>query len=325
MLLVSTFSVVSAEVRYLGQGGSTSSVSQQSQDNYLLTMAQIQKLVDTGKCKVIIKAFNKLKTDFPEITTPDSNDFYLFIKAEILRCKGKFAKAARQYDKLLDQIPPESRFYLTALDRQFRIATAFLAGRKKPVLGVFKIKGYAEGIRIMDGINYRLGFDDPIGIKAAVEVAKGFQERKKYDEAFYRWAEIRDKSKSEQLHKDALLSMARCRLAVYKGHEYDTSALIGRPLNPESYYDSAKSCYEKFRQQYPDDVNDFGIGQSLKAIDEELAFKQLKIGQYYQETGNQLSANLYFQMVVDRWPQTDTAKMASEMLIKNSDSQEKKQ
>jgi tetratricopeptide (TPR) repeat protein len=215
----------------------------------------------------------------------------LFVEAEILRCKGKFAKAARQYGKLLDQIPPESRFYLTALDRQFSIATAFMAGRKKPVLGVFKMKGYAEGIRIMDGINYRLGFEEPLGIKAAVEVAKGYYERKKYDEAFYRWAEIRDQGKSEQLHKDALLAMAQCRLAVYKGYEYDTSALIGRPLNPESYYDSAKSCYEKFRQQYPDDVNDFGIGQSLKEIDEKMALKQLKIGQYYQKTGNKLSAN----------------------------------
>jgi len=325
MLLLSVCSLARAEIRYLGQAGDTSSVSQQSQDNYLLAVAQIEKLVDTGKCKAALRAFNQLKTDFPEIARQDSNDFALFIKAEMLRCKGKFAKAARAYSGLMDEFPPESRFYKAALDRQFSIATAFLAGRKRPVLGVFKIKGYAEGVRIMDGINYRLGFGDPIGIKAAVEVAKSYQERKKYDEAYYRWDEIREQCSSVTLRKDALLAMAQCRLAVYKGYEYDTSALIGRPLNPESYYNSAKSCYEKFRQQYPDDVNDFGIGQSLKEIDEELAFKQFKIGQHYQRTGNNLSANLYFQMVVNSWPQTNTAKMANEMLIKNSDSQEKKQ
>ena len=325
MLLLSTFSVVRAEIQHSENAQDTRSVSQQSQDNYLLTVAQIEKLVDTGKCKAALKAFNQLKTDFPEIARQDSNDLALFIKAEMLRCKGKFTKAARAYSRLMDEFPPESRFYGLALDRQFSVATAFLAGRKRPVLGVFKIKGYAEGVRIMDGINYRLGFGDPIGIKAAVEVAKSYRERKKYDEAFYRWDEIREQRSSDKLRKDALLAMAQCRLAVYKGHEYDTSALIGRPLNPESYYDSAKSCYEKFRQQYPNDVNDFGIGQSLKEIDEELALKQLKIGQYYQKTGNNLSANLYFQMVVNRWPQTDAAKMANEMLIKNSDSQEKKQ
>jgi tetratricopeptide (TPR) repeat protein len=189
-----------------------------------------------------------------------------------------------------------------------------MAGEKKTVLGIFKVKGYAEGIRIMDGINYRLGFDDPIGIKAAVAVATCYQERKKYDEAYYRWDEIRERCSNDRLRKEALLAMAQCRLAVYKGHEYDSSALIGRPLNPESYYNSAKSCYEKFRQQYPDDVNDFGVGQSLKEIDEKMALKQLKIGQYYQRTGNNLSANLYFRMVVERWPQTEAAMTAENML-----------
>ena len=314
VLLLSVFSPARAEIRYS---------EPDKQDEFSMSVAQIKMLVDTGKCKSAKKGFNQLKTDFPEVTLPDSNELDLFIEAEMMRCKGKFAKAARHYTKLMDQFPPESRFYKAALDRQFRIAAAFLAGEKKAILGIFKIKGYAEGIRIMDGINYRLGFDDPIGIKAAVEVAKSYQERKRYDEAYYRWDEIREQCSSDNLRKDALLAMAQCRLAVYRGHEYDSSALIGRPLNPESYYNSAKSCYQKFRQQYPDDANDFGIGQSLKEIDEKMALKQLKIGQYYQGAGNNLSANLYYRMVVGSWPRTEAAMMAEDMLSQNSPGQEK--
>lgn len=304
-LLLSAFVPVWAEIGYSDPD---------KQEGFALAVAQTKMLVDTGKCKAAKKAFEQLKTNFPEITQPDSNEPDLFIEAEMLRCTGEFAKAARQYTILMDQFPPESRFYSAALDRQFRIATAFMAGEKKTVLGIFKIKGYAEGIRIMDGINYRLGFDNPVGIKAAVEVARCYQERKKFDEAYYRWDEIREQCSDDKLRKEALLFMAQCRLAVYKGYEYDTSSLIGRPLNPESYYNSAKSCYEKFRQQYPDDANDFGIGQSLKEIDEKMALKQYKIGQYYQENGNNLSANLYYRMVVERWPGTEAAKMAEEML-----------
>jgi tetratricopeptide (TPR) repeat protein len=315
-LLLSSFSLARAEIRYSDQ-------DQDEQNESSIAVAQIKMLVDTGKCKAAKKAFNQLKTDFPEITKPDSNEMDLFIEAEMMRCKGKFAKAAKHYTKLMDQFHPESRFYGPALDRQFRIATAFLAGEKKPILGIFKIKGYAEGIRIMDGINYRLGFGDPIGIKAAVEVATSYQERKKYDEAYYRWDEIREQCSSDKLRKNALLAMAQCRLAVYRGYEYDSSALIGRPLNPESYYNSAKSCYQKFKQQYPDDANDLGIGQSLKQIDEKMALKQLKTGQYYQRTGNNLSANLYYRMVVGRWPQTEAAMMAEDMLSQNSPGQEK--
>jgi outer membrane protein assembly factor BamD (BamD/ComL family) len=52
--------------------------------------------------------------------------------------------------------------------------------------------------------------------------------------------------------------------------------------------------------------------------------KQLKIAQYYQKIGSQLSANLYYQMVVDDWPQTVAAKRAKEILASDTFSQEKK-
>jgi hypothetical protein len=164
VLLLSVCPVVRAENQPLEKGGDSGSFPQQNQDDYQLSVAQIQELVDTGQCKAAINAFEKLKTDFPEITVSESNDLDLFIEAEILRCKGKLAKAARRYGNLLDQIPAESRFYKAALDRQFGIATAFLAGAKKPILGIFKIKGYAEGVRIMEDISYRLALDDPYGI-----------------------------------------------------------------------------------------------------------------------------------------------------------------
>jgi tetratricopeptide (TPR) repeat protein len=325
MLVLSVCPVVEAGIQPLEKGRDSDSVSQQNQDNYELLVAQINKLVDTGQCKAVIKAFNKLKTDFPEITSSDSSDLGLFVGAEILRCKGKLSKAARQYGKLLDQITPESRFYLTALDRQFGIATAFLAGEKRPVLGIFKMKGYAEGVRIMEDISYRLALDDPegMGLKAEIAVAKSYQERKKYDEAFYRWAQIKDRHKNDRLGKEALLAMAQCRLAMYKGPGYDDSDLIGRPLNPGSFYDSARGCYDEFKLKHPQETEEFNIEQKINEIDEKLASKQFKIGQYYQGTGNMLSANLYFQMVVNRWPQTVTAKIAEQMLIINSRGQEK--
>ncbi len=319
MLLLSVSSLLRAEIRYLEKG-------QPDKEEFSLTVARIKKLVDTGKCKDARKAFNKLKKDFPELARPDSNDFKLFVDAEMMRCRGEFAKAARYYSKLMDQVPPENIFYEAALERQFRIASAFLAGRKKSFLGFFKIKGYAEGVRIMDEINSRIGFEEPLGEEAAVAVAKCYQERKKFDEAYYRWDEISEQCKSDWLRRDALLAMARCKLAQFKGHEYDNSDLIGRPLNPESFYSSARTLYKKFKERYPQDADKFEIERKLKEIDEQLALKQFKIGQYYQKTGNNLSANLYYMMVIRDWPETNTAKMAyeaKEMLINNSGSQEK--
>lgn len=289
--------------------------AQDSQDQSLMTVAHIKKLVDTGQCKEAQQAFEQLKTDFPEITVIHSNDLDLFIQAEILRCRGKLSEAAGSFRKLLDEFPA-GRFYDAALDRQFRIATAFLAGHKRPFLGIFKIKGYSLGVRLMEDISYRVPLDDPAGMgtKAALAVAEHYQQRKMYEEAFHRWAEIHEQHGTNRLGKQALLEMAECRQALYKGHQYDTSDLIGRPLNPQSYYDSAKSSYEKFKRQYPQDADGFNVEKRLNEIDEQLAVKQFETGRYYQERGNMLSANLYYRMVVDRWPRTETAKTAAQML-----------
>lgn len=327
IVLLSTFSLVLADMQNLDQARDVASFPQQGQDSRdksLMTVARIGEFVDTGQCKEIQRAFNQLKADFPEIAGPNLNDLDLFIEAELLRCKGDFVKAGSSYGRFMDQFP-DSKFYALALERQFRIATAFLAGRKRPILGIFKIRGYAEGVRIMESITYRLSLRDPegIGTKAAVAVAQSYQDRKLFDEAYHRWAEIHDQHRTNTLGRQALLNMAQCSQALYRGHQYDTSDLIGRPLNPESYYNSSKSCYLKFKQQYPEDSDEFQIERKLNEIDERLALKQFEIGRYYQERGNMLSANLYYKMVLNRWPQTNIAAMARQMFMSSSGTEEK--
>lgn len=224
-------------------------------------------------------------------------DLDAFIEAEMLFCEGKFDKAVRSFDKFLAQYP-ESKLYEVALDRQFVIATAFLAGQKKPILKVFKINRYAEGIRTMERISDRAG-DAPIGVKAALAIAKSYERREKFNEAYHQWSQISSRWPTGQIARDALLAMGRCKHAGYKGPKYDDSDLI-----------SAKSYYEIFKLRYLEDAREFDIDERLEQINEQLAYKQFIIGRYYQENGNKLSANLYYQMVIDNWPKSTVAKMA---------------
>lgn len=280
----------------LGEEGQWEVVS--AEDKYLLAVAEIKKLVNMGETLAVEQAIDKLKKDFPEIAGPDLD---AFIKAEMLYSKGKFTKAVRGYDKFLAEFPT-SELYEAAMDRQFAIATAFLAGQKKRVLGALAIRGYAEGTKIMERISDQAG-DAPIGVKAAVAVAQSLEKRGKFAEAYHKWSEISSRWPTGQIGKDALLSMARCKHAAYKGPKYNASDLI-----------SAKSYYENFKLRYPKDAREIDIDKILKQIDEQLAYKQFSIGWYYQETGNKQSANLYYQMVVDNWPESTAAKMAKEKM-----------
>ena len=287
--------VFSAETWRLGEEGQWKTVS--AEDKYLLAVAEIKNLVNMGQTRAVGQAIDKLKKDFPEIAGPDLD---AFMKAEMLFCEGKYTRAVRSYDKFLAEFP-KSELYEAAMDRKFAIATAFLGGQKKRVLGVFNMSRYAEGIKVMEKISDQAG-DAPIGVKAAVAVAQSYEKREKFTEAYHKWSEISSRWPSGQIAKESLLSMARCKHAAYRGPKFNVSSLV-----------SAKSYYENFKLRYPEDAKEIDADKILKQIDEQLAYKEFSIGKYYQKTANDQSANLYYQMVVDNWPGStaaDTAKGA---------------
>ena len=286
--------VFNSETWRLSEEGQWETVS--AEDKYLLAVAEIKKLVNMGETSAVGQAVDKLKKDFPEIAGP-CLDLDAFIKAETLYSKGKFTKAVSGYDKFLAEFP-KSELYEAAMDRQFAIATAFLAGQKKRVLGVLAMRGYAEGAKIMERVSDQAG-DAPIAKRAAVAVAQSLEKRGKFAEAYYKWSEISSRWPTGQIGKDALLSMARCKHAAYKGPKYNASDLI-----------SAKSYYENFKLRYPEDAEEIDVDKILKQIDGQLAYKEFNAGEYYQETGNKQSANLYYQMVVDNWQGSTAAEMA---------------
>ena len=281
--------------------------SAESEDKFLAAVAKAKKSVETGPTTAAREAYDAIKIDFPETAGPD---FDIFVKAEIYYCKGRFAKAVRNYNKLLTEFP-KSKLTDAALEREFTIATAYLAGRKKTVLGFIKIKGYAEGVRIMEKIAERVGLDTQMGINASVAVAENYEQRKKFNEAFLKWWEISLEWETGSVGADALLGMARNKHAVYnKPTEHK------RPLYDASCLNSAKSYYGRFKLLYPTNAKEIGVDEILSEIDEQLAYKQLSIGRYYQKTGNIRSANLYFDMVVNDWPGSKAAEEAKELLTK---------
>ncbi len=298
MLLLISSAGLAKETLRLEKGGELKQISSETEDKYLLAVAEIKQLVNTGKTRKAKKAFKKLKKDFPEVA---GEDLDAFIKAELLYSRHKYTKAVKAYDKLLDEYP-ESDFVDAALDRQFSIASAYLAGKKKSMLKIFRVKAYDDGINTMEKISDRTG-EAPISIKASLAVAEHYEKRSKFNSAYLKWSEISSRWPTGELGRRALLAMARCKHAVYKGPKFDGSGLV-----------SSRTYYENYALRYPEQAGEIGVDETLKQINEQLAHKQYKIGRYYQRTGSAESANLYYQMVLNNWPESSSAKPASEAM-----------
>ncbi len=300
----------SADTWRLDAGQQWKEVSAERRGTFLLALANADRFVNTGQTRQAQASFAAIKKDFPEIAGPDID---IFIEAEIHYCKGKLAKTIRSHNKLLTEHPRTS-FRDAALRRQFAIATSFLAGKTKKVLGLIKLKRYGEGIAIMEKITDRTGFDTVMGIDAATAVARSYEEREKFNEAYLKWWEISLHWQKGPVGRDSLLGMARTKLAVYNSHPEHR-----RELYDASSLETSKSSYERFGLLYPDDAAEVGAYKIVRDIDEQLANKQLAVGRYYQKVGNIQAANLYYDMIIRDWKDSRAAETAREMLAGNRD------
>jgi hypothetical protein len=191
------------------------------------------------------------------------------------------------------------------------MAEAYLQGRQKSILGIIKFAGYAEGVEIMERVSDRAGLDEPngVGLRAAIAVAEHYERRQHYIEAYLKWSEIASYWETGPVGKQALYRMAENNVAAYneppraRRASYDASKLT-----------TAKSYYERFLLLYPEEAGEKDIPEKIRQIDEQLAYKQLRIGQYYRRTGKLQASNLYFDMVVQNWPRTEAAAMARRAL-----------
>jgi outer membrane protein assembly factor BamD (BamD/ComL family) len=267
-------------------------------EQYRLAVAELKRYVDAGETKKAEAAAEQLKMDFPDVA---GEDFDLFVKAELLLSKGKLSKAAAAYEQMLNNYPA-SGLRDAAVARQFEIAAAFLEGRRKRILGLFLIRNYTEGIKIMEKITDRMGTAE-ISKKGALAVATHYEAREKWDEAYLKWNEISSLWPLGETGKRALRGMAESKYAAYRGPDYDASSLI-----------SAKSYYKNYEARYPGDAAELHVDAILAEIDDKLAAKDLSTAMYYQSTGNRSSANLYFEMVINKWPGSNAAMFAAEQM-----------
>ena len=211
-------------------------------------------------------------------------------------CKHKYTKAVRAYDQFFEDFP-QSSLYDAAVERQYQIGIAYLNGEKKRVLGVFTMRGYASGEKVMERLSDREG-DSPVAISAAKEIAVSYENRYLYKDAYMQWSYVSSRWPFGDIGKESLLSMGRCKHANYKGPRYDNSSLV-----------SARSYYERFIKRYPEDAGDYSIGDKTDQITEQLAYKEFTIAQYYHRTGYRQSADFYYKMILEKWPNSTAAEM----------------
>ncbi|MCE5186753.1 MAG: outer membrane protein assembly factor BamD [Planctomycetaceae bacterium] len=297
VLLTACLCVAQAATYHLGEQG-WEPLKDTSEGENLLTVAKIKQQLLTGSSDEIIDSLEQLRSNFPQLTEAEIDGY---IEAEKIYSKGKWYKAAEQYNKFMDTWP-DSILQPAAMERVYGIATAFLQGQKRTFIKILKLPAFDDGVELMNKLADRAG-SAPIALRALTTLAENQERRKKLLDAYDTWSQVADRWPTGETGRNALLRMAQALHAAYGGPQYD-----GAVLN------SAASYYEDFVARYPEAAGDLEISRILDLIREQLAYKDYVEGFYYERTGKPQAAAMYYNRVLKQWPDTKAYPMAQARL-----------
>jgi tetratricopeptide (TPR) repeat protein len=264
----------------------------------------LQKQVDARQKKAVNRSVTAMMANYPQISEYELKDF---LKAEKYMLKKKFSRAAKVYQKVLEGYPA-SELRTPTVERLFGIGTMYVVeGRKKLLLWMFWISGYETGIKVLEVVSEAEGMEDPngMGLKGALYIVEHYEKKHLYEDAYLKWLEISTMWEDGELGRRAVLGMADNKHASYNAHTPEK-----RPLFDASSLKTSRTYYERYLMLFPDDPKEPYVTAAIQEIDEQLAYKEYVIGQFYESTGQIQAANLYYDMVIESWPGSKAAQMA---------------
>jgi len=224
---------------------------------------------------------------------------------EALLLQARIAKARREFDqahRLLDQFLNDYRATDLADDAAvelFNVAEVYLSGVKRKLWGMRLLSGSDLALDILDRITTE--FEGTTTAELALKT-KGdyFFNRGDFALAELEYGRIVQEYPASRYRRYAARQAAAAALASFPGVRFDDAPLI-----------EAEERYRQYAGEYGDHARQEGVSLILDGIRQRRADKEYEIGRYYEKIGQRRAAGIYFQTVIDRWPDSAAAAKAS--------------
>lgn len=287
-----------ADTMTLTDKGSWQKMSDTENPNLASQIAEFKRLINENQSGELQKLAEKLKGSNPALS---GKDFDHFLRGEIQFADENYLKAVKTYKDFLE-LYPQSKLYHPVMERLYDIAVLFLNGQKVTRLKIIKTRAYEEAAKIMETIAEKAG-NKPIAKRSLITLAQSLEKRGQYLDAYRTWSDITNRWPTSETAQKALLGMARSLHSSYRGYKYNSVNL-----------ESARSYYRDFMLRYPLQAKEMRLEEQIELIEEQKAYKDYKIAQYYKRSGDKMAASLYYQAVIDQWPKSSAAQLAKNEL-----------
>ncbi len=216
----------------------------------------------------------------------------LLLKGDSLLAQGDEYKALYDYEELV-RLYPGSDVFVTALQREYQIATAYANGLRRKFFGTFRwLNAEDDSQELLIRIQERLPGSE-LAEKAGMELADFYFRKRDMQLAADAYdLFVQNYPKSRQVEK-ARLRLIYSLCAAYKGPLYDARGLF-----------EASARLRELQALDPITAQRVGADALLVRIYESEGSKLLSEAGWYQHMGDPISCELYIRRLVDKYPKS---------------------
>ena len=242
------------------------------------------------------KEFKKLLKSYKESREAAEAQYYLSRCAEE---SGDYYKAFKEYRKTVQTYPSTKRFD-EILEHEYQLGNYFLSGKKRKLLGIAAIlPARDKAIEIFQAIVDDGPFSEH-GQLAQYKLGLAHLALADYEEAVSAFEQVISRYPDSPLVDDSRFQIAQASL---KG--------TFKPGYDQSPTDLAIHELDAFVREYPNSELSADAAARLKELTERRAQHEYQVAQFYEHRRRRASALIYYQTIVEQFPDTAKAPQAA--------------
>ncbi len=241
--------------------------------------------------------FVKLVKHYPKSFEASEAQYYLGLTEEL---RGNLYEAYLAYQKVIDIYPFSERIQ-EIIEREYKIGEAFMSGEKRKAMGVpLPVENPAIEIfsKVVENSTY-----GPLAAKAQYKLGLVLKGLIRYYEAEEAFNKVVSNYPNSEWAVASKFQIAACRAAVSRGPEYDQGAAR-----------EAQDKFEEFAREHPDAVLSRDAEKNIEQLQEKEAQSTYNIGKFYERQKQYQAAGIYYQDIIDRYPNSVWAARALERM-----------
>jgi len=252
---------------------------------------------DEKKYEDAKREFKKLLKAYPKTFEAAESQYYLGLTEDV---QGNLYAAYQAYQRVVDKYPFSERIP-QIIEREYKIAEAFMSGEKRKAMGVpLPVENPAIEIftKVIDNSTY-----GPLAPAAQYKLGLVLKGLMRYYEAEDAFNKVISNYPDSEWAAPSKFQIASCEAAVSRGPEYDQGSA-----------GEAKEKFEAFVKEHPDAVLSTEAEKNIEELNEKEAASNYNIARFYEKQKAFEAARIYYQEVIDKYPNSPWSAKAMERL-----------